>query len=246
MYTGLKIFLLFVLSLFIISIQTCEKNLVTNGDNFFLVTPNKGVIGTKLKIFDNIPSDIAAESVAIIFSGLNDWIRPDSIRSDTIYTYTPFGAQSGNIELYFSDDSIFVENFNVNEDSPDSVKIEWSNLNYKIDDHIATFTRMPVVSEYNWSVEILEDTVKIKAGFHPGDYSVYYRLNLLNNQKNQLPEFLAGNGLVETDYGEEIKYPLEQGIIKIQDWNIDSVICGRVFSIPGNNNNYTFWYKFDE
>ena len=246
MNTGLKIFLLFVLSLFIISIQTCEKNLVNYDDNLLLLTPNQGVIGTKLKIFDNIPSDIAAESVAIIFPGVNDWIRPDSIRSDTIYTCIPFGAQNGNIKLYYSEDSVFVKNLNVIVDSPDSVKIEWSNLNYKIDDHIATFTKMPVVSEYTWSVEILEDTVKIKAGFHPGDYSVYYHLNLLNKQKNQLPEFLAGYGLVETDYGEEIKYPLEQGIIKIQDWNIDSVICGRVFSIPWNNNNYTFWYKFAE
>lgn len=245
----MKTNLFFLLISVIIFVYGCEKDPIsgkTNNVNIASISPSKGVIGTKLKIYDNIPSGLKIGSVSIFFPYVCDWIIPDSISDDTIYTHVPFGARSGDIKVNFSRDSLIIKNFSITEESLDEVKVCWSDLNYLIDEKISTYTIGPVSKELKWSVGIIQDTVKITTEYYPGEYVLYYHMELLNKGVNQLPQFILGYGLMDTDYGEKIIYKLKKGIIKIQDWNVDSLISGRVLSTPWKNDNYIFWYKFDK
>jgi len=240
----LSILFIFLVFLSTILIQNCESNPQSFESKSLSVVPSSGVIGTKLKIF-GVPFDTSDYAWRITFSNVGDFIWADSNSVDTIYTYVPFGAQSGDIKLNSLDDSLLIKDFLVTEECADNVNISWSNLNYKIDKKASIFTIMPVISEFIWSVENIQDTIKISAGYYPGDFCIYYHLHLLDKGVNQLPQFLSGYALEETDYGAERIFDLDKGIIKIQDWHVDSLISGRVFSTPWNNN-YSFWYKFDK
>ncbi len=235
--------ILIIIGIFVLYVA-CEKDSTSsnNDKENSYITPNEALIGSKIKIFNNLPEG----SCVIEFSNVNDWVRADSIISDTIFTTVPYSAKSGDVKLYFQNDTIKIEDFNITEESPDSVKLCWSDLNYKIDKAMSIYHYMTLASEYKWTVDIVEDTVKISAGFFPGDYSVYYYINLLDKSENQLPKFISGFAIHKTDYGEEFYYPLERGVIKIQDWNTKRVISGKVFSTPWNNNNYCFWYDFND
>ncbi len=228
----------------VILIMSCEKDSTSSNSDQTKpeISPLEAQVGTSIKLFDNFPDG----TCVIEFADVNDFVRADSIVSDTIFTTVPYSAKSGDVNLYFKNDTIKIENFIITEESPDSVKICWSDLNYKINKEMSIYHYMTLSSEFKWTVDIVEDTVKISAGFFPGDYSVYYHLFLLNKGVNKLPKFLSGYAIEETDYGEENYYPLDKGIIKIQDWNTEEIISGKLFSTPWQNNNYCFWYDFKE
>lgn len=221
-----------------------NKNLVIFEKPLASVEPTKVVYGDKIKIFNiSIDSLINRQYINILFPDARREFLPDSATFDTIYSHVPYDVSIGKILLKSSggDDSIFVEDILIFDSSPQGVKVVWSDLNYRIDEYISTFKHIEWF-QFIWTVNIEEDTIKVSGKLQAGEYWGDFILNLQDKGANLLPEFLDGYVQIFTDFGGNFHYPLHRGIIKIQDWNVDSLISGRVLSY---DNDYCFYYKFE-
>lgn len=208
------------------------------------IQPTQGVIGTRVKL-SGVHFDLPAWQNIIMFSNIGDFIRADSGSADAIFAYVPYCAQNGKVELQNSSGSYFVNDFGVIENCQNEVNLSWSNLNYIITAEMSTLSPIPGIFK-SWSVDSLQDTIRITGQYFPGDFSVTQRLNLLNRGANHLPEFLSGYAIYYPDYPDSTIFPLDKGLIKIQDWDLDNRISGRVLSTPWNYNEYIFWYDFNK
>ena len=221
----------------------CNQNSPLNEkDNILKISPDHCTIGTKVKIFGRSFEDNSS-AYPLMFSNASDWIRPDSISNDTIYACVPFTATSGPIEIVSTTGNLIIEDFTISNYSLDKIVICWSDLNYQITKEMSSTTWTPE-NPKTWTVEKIADTIKVFGEHHPGDYSTYHRLTLLDKGEGNLPEIISACTVYEPDYPDSTIYLLERGILKIQDWDIDGIICGRLFSDPWKFNNYSVWHDF--
>lgn len=221
----------------------CKPNSpLNNKDNILTISPDHCTIGTKVKIFRRSFEDNRS-AYTLMFSNASDWIRPDSILNDTIYACVPFTATSGPIEIYNANSNLIIDDFTISNYSLDKIVICWSDLNYQITKEMS-FTTWTPENPKIWTVEKVADTIKVFGEHHPGDYSTYHRLTLLDKGRGNLPAIISAYSLFKPDYPDSTIYLLERGILKIQDWDIDGIICGRLFSYPWKFNNYSFGYDF--
>jgi len=219
----------------------CDNGVKPDEELFKLhVIPDNCNIGDKIKLFNKkIDSDLS--DYYLLFPQTSNWIASDSIHNDTIYTYVPFTSLSGIIHIYHSD--ITSEYLTINDYPIGELSICWSDLNYQI---TKTMSQTAWIENKRWTTEKNSDTIRIY-GFHPtGDYSTLHILTLLDKGKDILPDFISGETLMLPDYPETTHYHLNTGIIKIQDWDTENLISGRVFADPNTSyyNNYVFWYNF--
>ena len=219
----------------------CNKNSpLNNKDNILKISPDHCTIGAKVKIFGRSFEDNRS-AYTLMFSNASDWIRSDSILNDTIYACVPFTATSGPIEILSTTGNLIIEDFTISNYSLDKIVIFWSDLNYQITKEMSSTTWTPE-NPKTWTVEKVADTIKVFGEHHPGDYSTYHRLTLLDKGSGKLPAIISAYTLYKPDYPDSTIYLLERGILKIQDLDLNGIISGRSFSIPWNYNNYCFWY----
>ncbi|HCL00403.1 MAG TPA: hypothetical protein DHW42_09920 [Candidatus Marinimicrobia bacterium] len=237
-----KIINLLLFTVFLLLFCCKPNSPLNNKDNILTVSPDHGTIGTKVKIFGRSFEDNRS-AYTLMFSNASDWIRPDSILNDTIYACVPFTATSGPIEIVSATGSLIVEDFTISNYSLDEIVICWSDLNYQITKEMSSITWTPE-NPKTWTVEKIADTIKVFGEHHPGDYSTYHRLTLLDKGSGNIPEIISACTVYKPDYPDSTIYLLERGILKIQDWDIDGIICGRLFSDPWKFNNYSFWHNF--
>lgn len=218
---------------------------------YYSTIPHSGTIGQQIKIVDNQPDSLNARST-VTFLGVGDWIGVDSVVNDTMYVIIPFTAVSGPIGIGILDatdpesgDFGKTDSFYVIEESPDYVAVKWSDLNYPITEDMSRQTCNPGVYK-EWQVQFFEDTIKLNTRFFMEEIGSSYSLTLIDRGPDQLPQFVEGVGIYLTDVvGEDIEYPLERSILKIEHWDTADRIVGRLFGIPWTKSEYCFNISFD-
>ena len=218
---------------------------------YYTAIPNSGTIGQQIKIIDNHPDSLNARSM-LTFLGVGDWIGVDSVVNDTMYVIIPFTAVSGPIGIGILDPTDpesghfgKTDSFYVIEESPDYVAVKWSDLNYHITEDMSRQTWNPRVHK-EWQVQFLEDTIKLNTRFFMEEIGSSYSLTLIDRGPYQLPQFVEGIGIYLMDVvGEDIEYPLERAILKIEHWDTTDRIVGRLFGIPWTHSEYCFNIRFN-
>jgi len=214
------------------------------------VIPKNGAAGIKLKIFGmKFDRDII---YAIEFEDVEP-VRPDSGCFDTLYVTTPFEAKSGFgfIKIHQRDiDTVgVVENFFYYRECDTSwLCILPSNLNYKITEYLASITNTYLYTPPDfkgWSAVKKADTVVISRYYESGEHDFEYTIKFQHLNNNDLPLLLEATHKRYGDSGTFSGF-MDVGVIKIQDWDINGIISGRVLGKAWGWYNYSFWYDFTE
>jgi len=214
------------------------------------VLPQNGAAGIKLKIFGmKFDKDII---YGIEFEDVEP-VRPDSGCFDTLYVTTPFEAKPGFgfIKLHQRDiDTVgVIENFFYYRECDTSwLCVLPYNLNYDVTEHLAsiTFTNLYSPPDFReWSAVKKADTIIISRYYegYESDYEYTIKFQHLNN--NDLPVFIEATHKRFGDTGT-LSGTMQVGVIKIQDWDINGIVSGRVLGKVWGWYDYSFWYDFSE
>ena len=235
---------LLIAFLFALFLSFCDNNSGPKNEiTELMIIPVCGKVGDKVKLYRN-PLEDFQNSYSILFTNASDWTFSDSVSPDTIYAHVPFTATSGPITVWGLTEMV-VKSFSIDDYPTNEITICWSDLNYQITKMMA---QTAWTTDKIWTAEKSADTISMYGYHSTWDYSTLHILRLLDKGKNILPELVSAETLMLTDYQDTIFFPINIGMIKIQDWDTDRIIGGRVLADPYTSyfNDYIFWYDFSE
>lgn len=191
--------------------------------------------GTILKI--STSTDLPPSNVAYYGILNNILFSEDSCTADTGYFTFPYVTWFTGLKLFAFDRSktkAYPLNLNIRpypEISKDSVGVVWNNAQ-TVGKDMALRSTLGA----GWKLYVSGDTVSLISEYYDPSSDIYwYVLHFKNNGNNQLPNFLSYE---EYNFGPTFFMSLKTGIIKIQNWNPDSLISGAIY--PDFNNQLWF------
>ena len=215
------------------------------------VEPDSGYVGTKLKIFGMKFSSRGVRTNSIEFEGW-EAIRPDSGSTDTLFTYIPFGAETGSIKISYWDGFVFHDTIGISnqlnvvqECDTLSICVLPYNVDVSITEEMSRRVDLSHDKMVDWNAEINNDTVTISRSYEHIDWGITKTLKFLHTDNQQLPRLLSYISIRVGDTGTRID-TLKTGIIKIQDWDTSGIVSGRVFGEYWEPLNDIFWFNFDD
>ena len=265
----LTIFIMIALCLFIAcDITPPEGNDPEDTVKTGYVSPSAAKLGTLLRFFttDSLPYPI--NEYQILFAGMDEFTKPDSFINNNLYVTLPFGAISGKVymmllEFDSSDmvngafplkncDTVFIPALQVDEISnPKDIRLTWFDLNYNIHKYNSQYRAFEGTGQnIEWQGRVVGDTTHLSANYQIGDVSYEHSISFYSIRGDEsLPEFMNarsrssytwhGIDVIENDY-------FLQGVIKLQDWDPDTLVSGMIITTPGDMNNYYFWCDFSK
>ena len=242
-----KFTFLTIIFIFLLIAVSCTQKSITEPEKQSLarLEPEQGFIGSLLKI-SNLDTSANRYNTRLYFPGLEHGHYADSIVDHIIYAHIPYGATSGQLKVIAGKDSVVFKNFKVLEDCPESVVVKWYNLPDPVTESNARYWDWAGYKP--WKAEIKGDTIHFFVDGFCGDECHYWLdFKLKINEKKALPEFISLRYFSQDYYSGDEEYWLEQGLIKIQDYDPNSVISGRIFSVFFDYcNGLRFWYDFSK
>jgi len=208
------------------------------------VEPNSGRIGSIVAIhgthFKPSPS-----SYSIRFLGANDTLIPDSSSESTIYTFVPFGARSGPLEVYSKDFAGITSEFSVVlSPDPNALTLQTYDISPPVTAKDSVIVdRMGITRR--WRVDLQGDTVHLSRSYSSGEEVYEYHVVLLDQGPNQFPRIVALWIRIQPDYPGYWTDPIPVGVLKLQQYDRHGVIAGRFFGRPSisrmHNGSFTIW-----
>ena len=130
-------------------------------------------------------------------------------------------------------------NFTVHEVSPDTFEVKYYDMNTPLSEKQSWFI---YGDTSKWNGFVNNDTLTFIRNriINLNSYDIV--LKLINNPESDLPIF-SGFYLVTKELSGDILNidTVHAGIVKIQDFNINSIVSGRIFTDQGN---FIFWHDF--
>lgn len=163
--------------------------------------------------------------------------------SDSVYSlFIPYNAANGNFKLYFNtpfgtDTLIYSPNFTVINDCLTGNCIDWTTKEKIIetDSWMESF----LGSTISWEYEMRSDTILIKRNGLCGDECGFYHTIIFKHFSNdRLPEFLFAVSKVKAWLEPEKNDTIRNAIIKIDEWNSNSMFTG---TVTFSENTWIFW-----
>lgn len=196
--------------------------------SLLICTPDSGNIGTVVAI-EGMRFSVPAYVNVVVFANHID-LRPDSGTAERIFFTVPFGAGSGRLRVESRDSVAETGVFTVKETfDPGALQTAWYNLPTPI-----TLRDSVVVDEMHvqrtWRASIRHDTVDIYRYHSSGEVWGEYHLTFVNRGTNMLPQPIVARFIGRWDTGGGID--TMRGVVKIQDWNPDAALSGRLFGNP--------------
>lgn len=245
-----------ITSLFLIFILSCSENDPVTPSTVLpkvfikSIEPNMLQVGMEFKIIVGVENGSIQHYYQQVLN--NDlWHYADSIYADTFYTfapYIPYASVNRIIEIsvmidstiYKAKDTVYV----FPNTCPQGVCIEWNDLD-EISEGDSYF------NGFNWSAGKSQDTVILKRlGEGCDEGYTQWTIKFLDNGISNLPTFISFR--YDWYCMSEHKFTIcDKAIIKIQDWDVNNVISGAIYSdITPNINEEMyphrnfFWFDF--
>jgi hypothetical protein len=174
------------------------------------------------------------------------WHDADSVRGDTIYSYVPYihfaplyrelkiQAQIDSAQ-YYDIDTVYV----FPNTCQNGVCISWNDLKNINENDSHYWGKI-------WTGETNQDTVILTHIMPFGDDGTATReLKLISNSHGELPEFISFERRVFEVHHGGFTDSLRNGLIKIQDWNLNGIVSGYIFPelIEDFWSDYDIWPK---
>lgn len=238
----LKALLLLIFSAFLLNF--CEKaspglTEIPEPSNLLDIYPDRGTVGTRLSIvgvrFDSIP---ARNAVYFANSAIT---RTDSVKNGFLFATIPLLAASGQLTVIVRGDTFFTEPFELMEECADS---SICLLPFDLNSEITESSSLFFGHDGGWNVEVKNDTVTIFATVSWGTWQTGFIFNFLDKTNSDLPNLINVVFTYEggdPGIGTFVVDTLQHGIVKIQDWDLNDVVSGRIFAREGT---LDFWYDF--
>lgn len=169
----------------------------------------------------------------------------DSGSPEKLFTTVPFYAKSGIIKVVVKNDTAVGPAFNV-------VPIDTNGLN------ITTYSGPTFTERDSYFIDWLGNTVKWKA-VKTGDTLTLSQGGICGDECNQVKTIKFYNNINDTlphtvlamdsirDFWPDYKIDTLKGFVEFQDWNINSIVSGKVKVYDDNYWwSFIFWYNFNQ
>jgi hypothetical protein len=208
------------------------------------IEPNSGRIGSVVAIH-GAHFKASASSYAIRFLGANDTLIPDSSSESTIYTFVPFGARSGSLEIYSNDFVGITGEFSVIlSPDPNALTLQPYDISPPITAKDSVVVDRMGISR-RWRMDFQGDTVHLSRSYSSGEEAYEYHVVLLDQGPGQLPRVVSLWIRIQPDYPGYWIDPIPVGVLKLQQYDRHGVIAGRFFGRPSvsrmRNGSFTIW-----
>lgn len=216
-----------------------------NGGSLDLtVQPDSGTIGTIITIHSQ-PEQFVKNRYSVGFTGLNDWLSSDSASHSTIFSYVPFGAQSGPVSVFFDELIGTTNDFRITQ-SVDTNKLTVANFDIS---PAITAKDSSVIDRMGfrrtWQAQLRGDTVHISRDFSTGETFYEYNFLLVNRGQQSLPSLHTFWIRSQPDHPGGRIDTIRAGILKLQNFDTSGIISGRFFCNPSTyyilNGTFAFW-----
>ena len=208
------------------------------------VEPDSGIIGLIVTLH-GAHFKASPPPYMVRFLGANNALIADSSSDSTIYTFVPFGARSGPVEVYSDGHDGITGEFRVTE-SPDPFALTVQT--YDISPPVTAKDSVVVDSlgiSRTWRVDFQGDTVHLSRSYSSGEELYEYHLVLLDQGPIQLPRVVALWVRIQPDHPLYWIDPIPAGILKLQQYDRRGVIAGKFFGVPSIsrmlNGTFTIW-----
>jgi len=161
-------------------------------------------------------------------------IHAYSISSTCLVCTLPYNATSNNISLRIAPSTHLVYGpwLTVLKESNSLPYVTWNFTETIVPDSTST-----------WNIAISQDSLILSRIFPNFEWSNTISLCFRHNHNNQLPSFLYYEDIYKHVWGEKDTTLTDQILIRIQEWNTDSIILGTV--IGPNIGPLVFFHKFN-
>ena len=208
------------------------------------IAPNSGRIGSVVAI-QGTHFRSPLSSYAIWFRGAGNTLEPDSSSESTIYTFVPFGAWSGPLEVYADDFTGITREFTVISSSdPYALTLQGYDILPPVAARDSVIVDRMGISR-RWRVDFQGDTVHLSRSYSSGEEVYEYNVVLLDQGPGQLPRIVSTWIRIQPDYSGYWIDPIPVGVLKLQQYDRHGVIAGRFFSRPSisrmRNGSFTIW-----
>ena len=183
---------------------------------------------------------------AVRFTG-GDELAADSGSASVLYTYVPFGASNGPIHVALGDGGLATSDLFTVTEAYDSTHL--SVVPYDVLPPVTArdsfvVDRMGVTQA--WRATIQHDTVHLRRRYFSGDDITDIDLFMRDHGTGTLPTPVL---LTVTRIMDVLSEPpridtVRVGLLKIQDWNLASILSGRFFTKDWRwvgNSTFSFW-----
>lgn len=246
----LLIMVLLPISLMMISCKE-ESNLTnieTPSVEIMQIEPLRAKIGEDIRIVLKINDRNYIPDGSVYFN--NCWNRADSIKGDTLYTFVPFipnAPEEWKLEV-----STSAKNYTYRASSDLSVETEvcfapvsvkWNFLS-PVSPEEANYISSAL---YKWEAQRNQDTIQIirKQEFND-ENNPEIRVLMLDKGKDHVPAHIAIYSMTQYDYGTGEKRiridTIKQALIRIDNWDSEGVLSGRIFPQVGEYSSGRFEY----
>lgn len=217
---------------------------IPNNPSELTAHPDSGVIGYPIRLTGMTFQPTHFQNL-IKFAGTNDSFRADSGTITEIYTYVPLEAQTGMITVEHSEGVGIVKTFKVAQEWSGGIAVLPFNLpgsvteaeSQRYDDGLRRFI--------GWTAKVSHDTVVLTNSVLITENRYTWELVFIQVGNGQLPVLVQAISRINYDTGGSTTTLLDAGMIKIDSWNLQGVVSGRVFGrLWGPFMKFSFWYSF--
>jgi len=191
------------------------------------IQPSMVFAGTLMQIVVERESDSISLSGLYELNGTRRYAK--SAHGDTLFIVFPYVLSFTGMTIFAYDERFdtshsleldFLPYPEVCTDSP--ICVRWSNI-----DSITARSSL-----YQWTATLSNDTVRLEMSLIYPDSYFYIYITFVDQGVGQLPQFLSYTTFSRPTF---IRDTLQNGLIKIDQWNVQGTLSGVVFASELNN-----------